>query len=136
MSIVAQPYQESYPPSLWGGVGGPSTGATAGIPGAFTPAGSTAPASPADLTAGRPYVVRATPQTAWTTGQYVQTLTAGVGGRASWNGTAWVAGVALAADQNAAPPPTTTGEPSGPAGDASEPPTPDVPPPGRRGRRS
>lgn len=94
MTVVGQPYQESYPPSLWGGVGGPSTGATAGIPGTWTPAGSTAPASQADVIAGRPYTIRASPQTGWTVGQYVQTLTGGAGGRVYWNGTVWVAGAA------------------------------------------
>ncbi|MET0462061.1 MAG: hypothetical protein ABW007_02870, partial [Chitinophagaceae bacterium] len=36
--------------------------------------------------------VVASPNTAWTVGQYVQTGTAGVGGQAHWSGTAWVAG--------------------------------------------
>jgi len=65
----------------------PATGATAGTPGVFTPAGSTAPADVAGL-AG----LTASPATAWTTGQYVQTATAGTAGQGHWNGTAWVAG--------------------------------------------
>jgi len=69
-------------------------GATAGAPGSFTPAGTTPPASPADLIAGRPCAVTPSPATAWTTGQYVQTQLAGTPGRAYWNGSAWVAGTA------------------------------------------
>jgi acyl-CoA reductase-like NAD-dependent aldehyde dehydrogenase len=72
----------------------PATGATAGIPGTWTPASSTAPASPAALIAGNPRVVKASPTSAWTTGQYVQTATASTPGRAYWNGTAWVGGAA------------------------------------------
>lgn len=72
------------------------TGATAGIPGAFTPAGKIIPATVADLIAGAGHVVVASPLTLWTVGQYVQTATAGAPGQAHWNGTAWVAGVAPA----------------------------------------
>lgn len=72
----------------------PAIGATAGIPGTFTPPGSLAPTSVANLIAGTPNPVVASPTTAWTTGQYVQTQTPGVAGRAHWNGTAWVAGAA------------------------------------------
>ena len=71
-----------------------ATGATAGTPGSFTPSGSTPPASPAALAAGTPNTVTANPATAWTTGQYVQTATAGTGGRSYWDGSAWVAGTA------------------------------------------
>jgi len=73
----------------------PSTGATAGVPGSWTPAGSQAPASVAALIAGQPNAVTATPATAWTVGQYVQTRTAGAAGQAHWTGTAWVAGAAV-----------------------------------------
>jgi hypothetical protein len=69
-----------------------SSGATAGTPGTWTPAGSTPPPTVAALIAGSPVTVTASPATAWTTGQYVQTGTAGVPGQASWNGTAWVSG--------------------------------------------
>jgi hypothetical protein len=69
-----------------------ATGATAGIPGAWTPASSTPPASVANLIAGTPNPVVATPATAWTVGQYIQTATAGAPGEATWDGTAWVAG--------------------------------------------
>ena len=75
-----------------------ATGATAGTPGGWTPAGATPPATVADLTAGTPNTVTASPTTAWTIGQYVQTGTAGAGGQAYWNGTAWVAGTATFAE--------------------------------------
>ena len=89
-------YDTSYPPSLWESAPVvPATGATAGVPGSWTPSGSTAPASPADLAAGVPNAVVASPATAWTVGQYVQTGTTGVAGRAYWNGTAWVSGTAV-----------------------------------------
>lgn len=86
---VAESYSASYPPSIL-----PVTGATAGIPGSWTPAGGKVPDSPALLTQSNPVAVKATPATPWTTGQYVQTLTAGAAGRASWTGTAWVSGAA------------------------------------------
>jgi hypothetical protein len=63
-----------------------ATGATAGTPGTFTPAGATAPADLAAL-AG----VVATPATAWTTGQSV---ILGDTSAAHWTGAAWAAGVA------------------------------------------
>lgn len=83
-------YDESLPAILYRP---PSTGATAGTPGTFTPANTKPPASVADLIAGKPNAVTASPATAWTTGQYVQTRTAGAAGQANWNGTAWVSGV-------------------------------------------
>jgi hypothetical protein len=74
-----------------------ATGATAGTPGTWTPAGSTPPADTAALIASS---ITASPTTAWTTGQYVQTGTAGVPGQAHWDGAAWVTGVgALGADE-------------------------------------
>lgn len=84
-------YEQSYPPSVFAPppVVVPATGATAGIPGVFTPAGSTPPANLAGM-AG----LVATPATPWTTGQYVQTGTAGAAGRATWSGTDWVGGAA------------------------------------------
>lgn len=63
-----------------------STGATAGIPGSFTPSGDTVPANLAAMTG-----IVASPGTAWTTGQYVATADAA---HVHWNGTAWVAGAA------------------------------------------
>lgn len=69
-----------------------ATGATAGIPGTWTPAGANQlPANAAGATTAG---ITASPNTAWTTGQYVQGSTAGSGGQMHWSGTAWVAGVA------------------------------------------
>lgn len=62
-----------------------ATGATAGLPGTFTPAGATPPATLAAMAS-----VVASPATAWTTGQHVEL---GNGSDANWNGTAWVAGI-------------------------------------------
>lgn len=70
-----------------------ATGATAGTPGTWTPAGSTPPASVTALQSASPAIV-ASPATAWTTGQFVQTGTAGTPGQAHWSGSAWVAGAA------------------------------------------
>lgn len=90
---MSQPtYDTSYPPSLWGGGQPPvvpATGATAGTPGSFTPPGSTPPANVAGMVG-----IIASPTTPWTSGQYVQTGTAGVAGRTTWTGSAWVGGVA------------------------------------------
>jgi hypothetical protein len=63
------------------------TGATAGTPGSFTPAGAT---PPANLTALQGASIAATPNTAWTTGQSVNLQS----GNAHWDGSAWVAGLA------------------------------------------
>jgi len=63
-----------------------ATGATAGTPGSFTPAGCAVPTTLGDVTG-----LAADPATAWTTGQSV---VLGDGSDASWNGTAWVAGLA------------------------------------------
>jgi len=65
----------------------PATGATAGTPGSFTPAGSTPPANLAAMVG-----IVASPATPWTTGQYVQTATAGAPGEATWSGADWVGG--------------------------------------------
>jgi hypothetical protein len=67
----------------------PATGANSGKPGSWTPAGSTPPATFADLAADKPNKVVASPQTAWKRGEFVQTGTKGVNGRAHWDGTAW-----------------------------------------------
>lgn len=74
-----------------GAVGVPATRATAGTPGTFGPTNSVAPANAAAATARK---VRATPTTAWTTGQYVQGSTTGAAGQFYWTGTAWAAGKA------------------------------------------
>lgn len=63
-----------------------ATGATAGSPGTTTPANSYAPANLAGLTG-----VTASPNTAWTTGQYI---TLRDGSLAHWTGSAWAAGAA------------------------------------------
>ena len=63
-----------------------ATGATAGSPGIFTPAGANRPANLAALTG-----LTATPTAAWAAGQFV--ITADQLG-AHWSGTAWAAGVA------------------------------------------
>lgn len=68
----------------WSNNGPAVTGATAGTPGSFTPAGADSPDKLAELTG-----VTASPATAWTTGQYVLL---GDGTFAHWSGTAWVAG--------------------------------------------
>lgn len=65
-----------------------ATGATAGIPGAFTPAGAV---RPFDLAALQAATIEASPDTAWTTGQFCYL---GDGSRAHWTGTAWAAGAA------------------------------------------
>lgn len=89
------------PTTVWPTVT-PATGATAGTPGTWTPGGSTAPSSVANLIAGTPNAVTASPATAWTAGQYVQTGTAGLPGQAHWDGTAWVAAPAFLADDEGA----------------------------------
>lgn len=97
MSDLATYYDESYPPSIYAPPVPPvvpSTGATAGIPGTWTPPGSQAPATPAGMGS-----ITATPATAWTTGQYVQTGLGGAPGQTHWTGTAWAGGVAAAAEE-------------------------------------
>jgi hypothetical protein len=59
----------------------PATGATAGSPGSFTPAGSTAPANLAAMTG-----IVAAPATAWTAGQYV---VLGDSSHAAWDADSW-----------------------------------------------
>jgi len=78
--------------SMLGG-GGPleATGATAGTPGTWTPGGSNPPGDVASLQSSG---IVASPTTAWTTGQYVQTITIGPSGQAHWDGSAWVTGTA------------------------------------------
>jgi hypothetical protein len=66
-----------------------ATGATAGIPGTFTPPGTDIPKNLAGMTG-----IVASPATPWTTGQYVQTQLTGAPGRVTWSGSSWVGGVA------------------------------------------
>lgn len=65
-----------------------ATGATAGIPGVFTPEGSV---RPFDLAQIQDDELTASPATAWTTGQHV---ILGDGSKAHWTATAWAAGAA------------------------------------------
>ena len=72
---------------MTGGVGvAPATGATAGIPGTWTPVGATPRANLAGMTG-----CTASPTTPWTTGQHVQCSDAS---RVTWSGTSWVGGIA------------------------------------------
>lgn len=87
----------------------PATGAIAGSPGSFTPAGCTIPPNFAAMSGS----IVASPATAWTAGQYV---VLGDASHAAWNGTAWavVAGIGLLEGQGQsavpyAPPPKPTG---------------------------
>lgn len=81
-SQAARPQRVADPVN--GGWGPKATGANAGAPGTFTPAGAVAPANLAAM-AG----IVANPVTAWTVGQHVILLDAT---HAHWSGTAWVAG--------------------------------------------
>jgi hypothetical protein len=83
-------YEASYPPSVLHPAPR-ATGATAGIPGAWTPPGSQVPPNPAAVTS---WGVVASPATPWTSGQFVQTGVAGAAGRVTWTGSAWVGGAA------------------------------------------
>ena len=78
MSNILQSAGSATPPPVV------ATGATAGAPGSFTPAGATVPANLAAMTG-----ITANPATAWTTGQHV---VLGDASHAHWTGTAWAAG--------------------------------------------
>lgn len=67
-------------------LGVPATGATAGIPGIYTPANSYGPANFASIGA-----LVASPASAWTVGQHIVLRD---GSKAYWNGSAWTVGVA------------------------------------------
>lgn len=67
-----------------------ASGATAGTPGTWTPAGAAAPATLAALQGATPAII-ATPNTAWTTGQWVDL---GNGNDAHWDGDSWETGIA------------------------------------------
>jgi hypothetical protein len=97
--VVQAQFTDSVPTSQCGGQqvpagAGAATGANAGTPGLWTPSGSTPPSSVANLIAGVPSAVVASPTTGWTTGQYVQTGTGGSAGQAHWDGSAWATGQA------------------------------------------
>lgn len=66
-----------------------ATGATAGIPGTWTPAGRVGAFNAADAEAKN---ITASPSTAWTTGQYVQGTLSGDDGKMYWDGDEWLAG--------------------------------------------
>jgi hypothetical protein len=85
LSEVAIDWNMTAPPTVNMGALA-ATGATAGVPGYFTPLGCTTPATLAALTG-----ITASPATAWTTGQYV--ILGNLTG-AHWTGTAWADGVA------------------------------------------
>jgi hypothetical protein len=70
----------------WSNNGPAATGATAGTPGTWTPAGAEAPDEFTTMD-----TVTASPATAWTTGEYV---VLGDGTFANWAGAAWQSGVA------------------------------------------
>lgn len=70
--------------------GTPSTGATAGTPGTFTPSGSDRPDTFDDLVNAAPPITAA-PATVWSSGQYV---TLADGTHVYWDGTAWQEGEA------------------------------------------
>jgi hypothetical protein len=65
---------------------GAATGASAGMPGVWTPTGSTPPADLAALQAGG---ITASPTTPWATGQWVEPAD---GSMAYWDGSAWQQG--------------------------------------------
>jgi hypothetical protein len=106
-------WDSSYPPSVLA-LGKPlATGATAGIPGTWTPAGSRPPAGTAMQG------VTATPATTWTTGQHV---VCSDGAHRWWSGTAWAAGDAAAAARDTGDAPAHKTSKRHP-----KPPDPDVP---------
>jgi len=76
---------EAVPPAA----GTLATGATAGVPGTWTPSGSTAPAN---LIALQGSTIAASPSSAWTTGQHIIT---GDTVHAHWDGDTWETGDAL-----------------------------------------
>lgn len=81
-----------------------ATGATAGSPGSWTPAGTDIPANLAEVVADG---IVATPATAWTNGQSVVTSSSQA---VHWDGLAWVAGTsALATGATAGTPGSWTG---------------------------
>jgi hypothetical protein len=70
----------------WSNNGPAATGASAGTPGAWTPANADTPNRFQSMDA-----ITATPATAWTTGQYI---VLGDGSLAHWAGSAWASGAA------------------------------------------
>lgn len=94
MTVFDSPYDQSYPPSLWDGGGGPTPDKGSASPSDVFPAEATITAEDATNAAklaGLGYV--ADPQTAWAVGSFMTVGTF----RFSWTGTAWRAGPAVAA---------------------------------------
>lgn len=87
MTGPARYYDESLPPSVLNPAPPQATGATAGTPGSWTPAGCDVPANLAQVIT---WGVTASPATAWTSGQYVAPET----GQVYWTGSAWASGAA------------------------------------------
>jgi len=73
-----------------------ATGATAGTPGTWTPAGTDPPPTAAEA---NQWGVTASPATSWTIGQFVRGETPGAPGEMTWTGSAWVGGRAPLADE-------------------------------------
>lgn len=88
-STAYEPYQLIFDPDTFPDVGGsaPASGATAGIPGVWTPPGSVAPSTLGGMTG-----ITASPTTAWTTGQHV--VLSGGGGNVFWDLDSWETGTA------------------------------------------
>lgn len=78
--VVGVEYDEPTKPS--------ATGAVAGTPGTFTPAGAEVPENPSEVSG-----LTASPATTWLPGQYIVTVDKS---EFYWNGTIWAAGRALA----------------------------------------
>jgi hypothetical protein len=110
MSVFPDAYEESYPPSLWAAPPPPPeppTGATAGTPGTWTPAGS---AVPADLAAAN--ALGLTLGAAWPAGSYV---VLGDASQAHWDGLAFAAGAAPVVEATATEAKRKPGRPPGSA---------------------
>lgn len=83
-TTLAPPEEDCDPDAL----GVPATGATAGTPGSYTPTNSY---GPADLAALQTSGIVASPNTAWTSGQYIVLRD---GSSAHWDGDSWESGAA------------------------------------------
>jgi hypothetical protein len=87
-ATVPPPTESTYqaPTPGWSNKPPTATGATAGTPGTWTPAGAVVPANLAAMSG-----ITASPATAWTTGQR---MVLGDASLVHWSGTAWVVGAA------------------------------------------
>jgi hypothetical protein len=106
--LFLDPYSESYPPSLWAPVAPPPVVDPLDKTSAWPAAGTAAnlAALKAHATIGDSGTAK--PTAAFTEGQYVKLAD---GSKASWDGTAWVAGAAPAAPAPAPPPAPMADEP-------------------------